>query len=65
MELDIHTQRHIFLSAIIRLEELIFEFILWIALSRFPVHQAKHVAFAKELGCHVLSFPNSERNIDA
>lgn len=62
MELDIHAQQHIFVSAIIGLEEYLRVYPLE-ALGHFSVHQAKHVAFAKELGCHVLPFPDSKRNI--
>jgi hypothetical protein len=49
MGLDVRTQQHIFVSAIIRLEEHP-RIILWTALSYFSVHQAKHAAFAKETG---------------
>lgn len=59
MELDIHTQQHILCQPLSNLKN-IFEFILWTAFGHSSVH---HAAFAKELGCHVLSFPHSERNI--
>jgi len=63
MELGVHTQRHIFTPAIIGLEEHLRFYPP--DLGHFSVHQAKHVAFAKELGCYVLSFLDSERNIGA